>query len=339
MARLRNLITDVPGVLVGNADDPRLASGVTVALLEGAVATSAVVHGGAPGTRETSLLEPETTLAAADAVVLSGGSAFGLDAASGVQAWLREHGRGLLFAGLRIPVVAQAISFDLLNGGDKAWGRYPPYRELGYAAAGAAGPEFALGTAGGGYGATTVNLKGGLGSTSAVTSSGLLVGALVVVNAIASSVMGEGPHFWAAPYERDAEFGGRGLPPRVTSKIQALAWKGRSRASGEGMPGTTIALVATDAQLTKAQAKRLAVAAAGGLHKALRFANAATDGDTVFAAAMGRARAPDLDDLNELGAVAGDCLARAVARGVYEATALPFPGALPAWRDLFIRGG
>jgi L-aminopeptidase/D-esterase-like protein len=337
MTPLRNLITDVPGILVGNSHDARLASGVTAALLEGPCAVSCVVPGGAPGSRDTHLLEPEMTAQAVDAIVLSGGSAFGLDAATGVQAWLREHGRGALFGGVRIPLAPQAISFDLLNGGDKGWGRYPPYREFGHAAAAAAAEDFSIGTAGGGFGATTVNLKGGLGSASAVTASGLRVGALVVVNAIASAVMGAGPHFWAAPYEDGAEFGGLGLP-QLTPDMRRLAWKGQARAAADGLPGTTIALVATDAQLTKGQTKRLAVAAAGGLHKALRFANAATDGDTVFAAAMGRvSRTIEVQEMNELGAVAGDCLARAIARGVFEATALPFPGALPAWRDLFGR--
>jgi len=212
-----------------------------------------------------------------------------------------------------------------------------PYRELGHAAADAAGEDFSLGTAGGGYGTTTANLKGGLGSASAMTASGLRVGALVVVNAIASAVMGSGPHFWAAPYEEGEEFGGLGLP-QLTPDMRRLIWKGQTRAPTDGMPGTTIALIATDATLTKGQTKRLAVAAAGGLHKALRFAAAATDGDTVFAAAMGRvSRTVEVQEMNELGAVAGDCLARAIARGVYEATALPFPDAVPAWRDLFGR--
>jgi L-aminopeptidase/D-esterase-like protein len=337
MSGLRNLITDVPGVLVGNAHEARLASGVTAALLDGPCTVSSIVPGGSPGSRDTSLLEPDMTMIGADAVVLSGGSTFGLDAATGVQAWLRERGRGVLFGGMRIPLAPQAIAFDLLNGGDKDWGRYPPYRELGYAAAEAASADFALGSAGGGYGTTTANLKGGLGSASAVTASGLRVGALVVVNAIASAVMGAGPHFWAAPYEEGAEFGGLGLPA-LTPDMRRLAWKGQARPAAGGLPGTTIALVATDATLTKGQTKRLAIAASGGLHKALRFAAAATDGDTVFAAAMGRvSRAIEVQEMNELGAVAGDCLARAIARGVYEATALPFPGALPAWRDLFGR--
>ena len=165
----RNLITDVPGIRVGNAHDPKLASGVTVALFDEGAVVSGAVLGGAPGTRETDLLEPDKLAPGAHAIVLSGGSAFGLDAASGVQAYLREKGIGFPVGNARVPLVPQAIVFDLLNGGDKDWGRYPPYRELGYIAAAEAAPTFALGTAGGGYGATTVNLKGGLGSASAVT--------------------------------------------------------------------------------------------------------------------------------------------------------------------------
>lgn len=326
----KNLITDVPGVLVGNAHDAQLASGVTVALLEDPAAVSGAVLGGAPGSRESALFEPETLVQSVQALVLSGGSAYGLDAASGVQAWLRERGRGFPVGSVRVPLVGQAICFDLLNGGDKDWDRYPPYRDLGYAAAEAADAAFALGTAGGGFGATTVNLKGGLGSASAMTASGFVVGALAVVNAIASAVVGDGPHFWAAPYEQGAEFGGLGLPQRITPEMQRLAWKGLQQ------PGSTIAVVATDARLTKAMAKRLSLAAHGGLHKALRLAHALTDGDTVFAVATGRAaREVGVHDIVEIGAAAADCLARAVARGVYEATALPCAPAHPAWRDRF----
>jgi D-aminopeptidase len=330
MSGPKNLITDVPGLFVGNAHDARLASGVTVALLENPAAVSCAVLGGAPGSRESALFEPEMMVPSVDALVLSGGSAFGLDAASGVQAWLRERGRGFAVGPARVPLVGQAIVFDLLNGGDKDWGRYPPYRDLGYAAAEAAGLDFALGTAGGGFGATTVNLKGGLGSASAVTPSGFWVGALAVVNAITAATMGDGPHFWAAPYEHGAEFGGIGLPPRITPEMQRLRWKGLQQ------PGSTVAIVATDARLDKAMAKRLALAAHGGLHKALRFAHALTDGDTVFAVATGRAvQAVAVREMVEIGAAAADCLARAVARGVYEATTLPCAPAHPAWRDRF----
>ena len=330
MSGPRNLITDVPGLFVGNAHDAGLASGVTVALLENPAAVSCAVLGGAPGSRESALFEPETLVPSVDALVLSGGSAFGLDAASGVQAWLRERGRGFAVGPARVPLVGQAICFDLLNGGDKNWGRYPPYRDLGYAAADAADADFALGAVGGGFGATTVNLKGGLGSASAMTPSGFWVGALAVVNAVASAVVSDGPHFWAAPYEHGAEFGGLGFPQQMTPEMQRLAWKGHQQ------PGSTIAIVATDAQLSKAMAKRLALAAHGGLHKALRFAHALTDGDTVFAVATGRVvRAVETRNVVEIGAVAADCLARAIARGVYEATALPCAPAHPAWRDRF----
>ncbi|WP_046868435.1 P1 family peptidase [Microvirga massiliensis] len=329
MEPLRNLITDIPGLRIGNADDPSLASGVTVALFDDVAVAACSVLGGAPGTRETDALEPDRLVPGAHAIVLSGGSAFGLDAASGVQAYLREQGIGFPVGAVRVPIVAQAVAFDLLNGGDKNWGRYPPYRELGYEAAARAARDFALGNAGGGAGVTTVNLKGGLGSASARTSAGYTVGALVVVNSIASAVVGQGPHFWAGALEEDAEFGGLGLPARVAPEQRRLTWKAGPQ------PATTIALVATDAALHKGQAKRLAVAAHGGLAKGLRFAHALQDGDTVFAAATGLRPLGSEADLVEIAAVAGDCLARAIARGVYEATRLPFPGAIPAWRDLY----
>jgi L-aminopeptidase/D-esterase-like protein len=326
----KNLITDVPGVLVGNAHDERLASGVTVALFEEATVASIAVLGGAPAARDVECLEPERSVPGVDAIVLSGGSGFGLDAASGVQAWLRERGRGFPVGSMRVPIVPQAIVFDLLDGGDKDWGRYPPYRELAYEAVSAAAAEFTLGTVGGGYGATTADLKGGLGSASILTPSGFTVGALVVVNSIASAVVGGGPHFWAAPFEEGKEFGGLGLPQRITPEMRRVVTK-RSLP-----PSTTIALVATDAALTKAETKRLAIAAQGGLARALRLSHAPHDGDIVFAA--GTAGRPLRDaprDLTDICSAGADCLARAIARGVYEATALPFPGALPAWRDKF----
>jgi L-aminopeptidase/D-esterase-like protein len=330
VALSRNLITDVAGLRVGNAHGDRLASGVTAIVFDEPAVASGLVLGGAPAGRDLECLEPERTVERVDAMVLSGGSGFGLDAASGVQAWLREQGRGFAVGPIRVPVVPQAICFDLLNGGDKEWGRYPPYRELGHQAAAAAARDFALGTVGGGYGATTVNLKGGLGSASALTACGATVGALVVVNALGSAVVGDGPHFWAAPYEYDTEFGGRGLPAPITSHRRRLAWKGGPQLA------TTLVVVAADAVLTKAETKRLAIAGHTGLAKALRLSHATRDGDVVLAAATGGVPLEDCGhDLIELCAVASDCVARAVARGVYEATALPFPGALPAWRDRF----
>jgi L-aminopeptidase/D-esterase-like protein len=335
MTVLRNLITDVAGLRVGNAHDEALASGVTAVLFDEPAVASYAVNGGAPGTRDTDLLEPDKVVPGINGIVLSGGSAYGLDAAGGVQAYLRERHIGFAVGPALVALVPQATTFDLLNGGDKDWGRYPPYRELGYEAAGNAGLDFALGTAGGGYGATTVDLKGGLGSASAVTGAGHTVGALVIVNALASTLIGDGPHFWAGDYEEGEEFGGHGHPPRITPEMRKLDWKGR--AQGAAPPtATTIALIATDAVLTKAQAKRLAVISHDGHAKGLRFAHALFDGDTVFAAATGKKPLKDeAGDFIEIGALAADCLARAIARGVYEATALPFPGAQPAWKDRF----
>jgi L-aminopeptidase/D-esterase-like protein len=326
----RNLITDLPGLTVGNAHDERLASGVTVALFEEPAVAAGLVLGGAPANRDTACLEAEMAVDRVNGIVLSGGSGFGLDAASGVQALLRERGVGFTVGRMTVPIVPQAICFDLLNGGDKDWARYPPYRELAYEAAERAGPEFALGSAGGGYGATTLNLKGGLGSASAVTPSGFTVGALVVVNAIGSAVVGDGPHFWAAPFEEGAEYGGLGSLAHVGPETRRLAWKGGPE------PGTTIALIATDAALSKGLTKRLAISAHGGFAKALSLSHALFDGDTVFAAATGITPLRDpANEVIEICAAAANCMARAIARGVYEATALPFPGARPSWREKF----
>ena len=326
-----NLITDVPGLTVGHATDLTLASGVTAILFDDAATVSVAVLGGAPGGRDTNMLEPEMGIAGINAVVLSGGSAFGLDAAAGVQAALREAGRGFSLRGALVPLVSCAILFDLANGGDKGWGRFSPYGELGYAAAVAAAPGvFGLGSVGAGTGATTATVKGGLGSASAVTQTGHTVGAIVAVNAVGAPTIGDGQWFWAAPFEQGNEFGGLGWPAAMPAGALALRLKG-----GPGT-GTTIALVATDAALTKAQAKRLAIMANDGLARAILPAHAPMDGDTVFAASTGRRGLENPDyDLTEIGHVAAIVLARAVARGVYEATALAFPEAPAAWRDRF----
>jgi D-aminopeptidase len=325
-----NLLTDLDGVRVGNAADAALASGVTAILIDRPNVASGVTRGGAPGTRDTALLEPEMTVEGVDAVVLSGGSAFGLDAAGGVMAALRESHTGLAIGPIVVPIVVQAITFDLLNGGRKDWTRQPPYWDLGYEAARAARAEpFPLGTVGGGFGANTANLKGGLGSASATTSSGFAVGAIVVVNAIGTVTVGDGPHFWAAPYEVGGEYGGLGQPAHVAADALRL------RIKGGAPPSTTVGLVVTDAILTKAQTKRLAIMADDGLARAIRPAHAPMDGDTVFAVSTLRNTTPATAHLTEIGQVAADCLARAVARAVYEATALAVPDALAAWRDLF----
>lgn len=323
----RNLITDVAGLKVGNADDALLASGVTAIIFDEPATAAVDVRGGAPGTRDTDLLDAHRTVERIDAVVLSGGSAFGLDAPSGVQAWLREQGRGYAIGDIRIPIACGAVLFDMLNGGDKNWGRFPPYRDLGYAAAAGAGSDFALGTSGAGFGATTVRYKGGLGSASAVTRDGHTVGALVAVNACGNINVGSAAQFWAAPYELGNEFGGLGFSaPLPTDALMPVA---------KGRPGenTTIAVVATDAILTKSQAKQFAVMAQDGVARAIYPAHTTLDGDTVFAAATGRRPLNDVvNEIAELGAIAANTLARAIARGIFEATALR-SGGLPSWHD------
>jgi L-aminopeptidase/D-esterase-like protein len=333
MGFLKNLLTDIPGVRVGHADDAKLASGVTAIIFDSPAIASIDVRGGGPGTREDALLKPESTVEAIDGVTLSGGSAFGLDAAGGVQAWLAEQGRGLRVREAVVPIVPGAICFDLLNGGNKAWGRFPPYRDLAYAAARAAGTDFALGSVGAGLGATTANFKGGLGSASAKTDGGHTVAALAVVNAVGSVTVGDGPWFWAAPFEVDGEFGGRGLPPSFTTDMLKARLKGGPDVTSS--ENTTLVVVVTDAVLTKAQAKRLAMIAQTGMARAIYPVHATTDGDVVFAAATGKKAIDPLYGLTELGMVAANTVARAIARGVYDATALPFLGALPAWRDRF----
>jgi D-aminopeptidase len=334
---VRNLITDVPGVLVGNAQDERAATGATVAVFEKSTVASVSTLGGAPGDRAVTLLEPEMTRGLIDAVVLSGGSIFGLDAAGGANSVLSEQGKGAQFGGIVLPVAVQAILFDLMNGGEKDWLRHPathrpPYWDLGRAAALAAASDFALGTVGAGYGGTTANLKGGLGSTSMKTRNGFTVGALVAVNAIGMATIGDTPHFWAGAYEQGSEFGGKGWPATVPPSALELRFKGQPVQA----TATTIALVATDAALTKAECKRMAIMANDGLGRALRPVHAPNDGDTVFAAATARIDTPvDSLLLTEVGSAAADCLARAVARGVYEAKALPYPKAVPDWKQRF----
>jgi D-aminopeptidase len=326
----RNLITDVAGVLVGHAQDDRLGSGVTAIVFEEPAVASIDVRGGGPGTREADMLEPAATVERIDGIALSGGSAFGLEAGGGMQAWLREHGRGFAVRSARVPIVPGAILFDLLAGGDKDWGRFAPYRELGYAAAENAAVEFVLGSVGAGLGATTLDLKGGIGSAAATTSDGLGVGALAAVNAAGSVVIGGGPWFWAAPFEQDAEFGGLGMPATMPPDALIHRTKGSERES------TTLVVVATDAVLTKGQARRLAVMAQTGLARSIYPVHTPLDGDVVFAAATGRKPLADpLLGLSELGTCAANAVARAVARAVFAASALPFRPVLGSWQDRF----
>ena len=317
---LRNLITDVPGLRVGNAADARLKSGVTVLTADAPFAAAVHVMVGAPGTRETDLLAPDKTVQAVDALFLSGGSAFGLDAGSGIMAGLRSMGRGFAVGPARVPIVPGAILFDLLNGGDKDW-TDSPYPALGRQALEAAAADFAIGSEGAGTGAATARWKGGLGSASAVLDSGAVVGALVAVNALGDPTAPSG-QFWAAPWEMGAEFGGLGLGGPFDPQAEPRPEKRQGEA-------TTIAIVATDLALDKAALTRMAVAAHDGLARAIVPSHTPMDGDLVFAASTG-ARPPADADRWLVGHAAACCLARAVARGL--CAARPAPGdQQPCW--------
>lgn len=330
----RNLITDVAGLAVGQAEDRAARTGVTVLLAEQSFPAAVEVRGGAPGTRETEALDPVSLGGMADAITLAGGSVYGLDAASGAMAWLGARGRGFQFAPgtPTAPIVPAAIIFDLMNGGKKDWGETPPYRALALEAISRAGASFSLGNHGAGLGARAGLYKGGTGSASAVTADGITVGALAVVNAVGSPIIPGTDVFWAFPFEQAGEFGGRRLKPDFESIGLDLPAdiKGGAPASSN----TTIAVVATDADLSRTELKRIAIMATDGFARALRPVHAPTDGDTVFALATGkRAIAePRWRDVMRLGTLAADCLARAIARGVYEAETVE---GMRSYKDLF----
>jgi len=333
---MNNDISDVPSVRVGHAQSDALVSGVTVCLFEAPATAGVAVLGGAAAARDTENLDPSGAVDHVDAITLSGGSGFGLDAAGGVQAWLRAAGRGFPVGGGHVPIVPGAIIFDLANGGDKNWDRFAPYRDLGFDAteAAASGPV-PLGSVGAGLGATTVNFKGGIGSASAVTSFGARVGALMVVNALGSATIGDGPHFWAAGLEEHAEFGGLGLGQEISSAARQPRWKG-GPASATVSPATTIGVVATDVTLSKAEARRVAIAGHDGFARSLRLTHALFDGDMLFAASTRQRPAPQSPaEAIELGSVAADCVARAIARGVFHAATPGFGySGPPAWCDV-----
>ncbi len=329
---MRNLITDVPGLKVGGAQDNKLKSGVTVLLADEPITASVAIHGGAPGTRDVALLAPEFTVEKVDALVLGGGSAFGLDAGSGAQMALTEMGRGFAIGSVRVPIVPTAILFDLLNGGDKNWGTVNPYGELGRRAVENADMDFPLGSHGAGVGATISGLKGGLGSASALASSGAAVGALVAVNALGQATVGDTAHFWAAPCEKNDEFGGLGFPTQFPDAAMELRTKADALAENAN---TTIGIVATDLALTKAELKRLAVMAHDGYARALWPAHTMLDGDLIFAVSTGKRQMREpVKEMIELGARAAETMARAIARGVYEAKTAP-NDVFPTWKTKF----
>src|SRR5439155_9734024 len=326
----RNLITDVPGVLVGQAEDMAGITGASVVLCEAPAVAAVDVRGGAPGSRETELLRSATLVERVDAIVLSGGSAFGLDAAAGVMEGLAAIGRGFPMREVRVPIVPAAILFDLAFPGRRPWTGEPPYRALGRAALARAGPDFALGNAGAGLGAKAGRLKGGIGSASLRLADGAMVGALVAVNSWGSAVRPDRGRLWAAELALPGEIDPQ--PPVPDTALDAEDFS----ACAAPLPGgnTTIAVVATDAPLDKSGCQRLAIMAQDGLAQAIRPAHTPFDGDTVFALATGEAGEVDPTTLVRLGSAAASCLARGIMRAVMAAAPL---GGFPSWRQLWGR--
>ena len=328
----RNLITDVPGILVGQAEDRAVITGTTVVLAEVPAVAAVDVRGGAPGSRETELLDQATSVERVDAIVLSGGSGFGLDAGSGAMDVLAAQGRGFAVGKARVPIVPGAILFDLNFPTRKHWTEEPPHRRLGREAAKAAGRDFALGGAGAGLGAKAGRLKGGLGSASLRLGDGVTVGAIVAVNCCGSTVRPDCLRFWAAELALPAD----GIPPQPAIPDVPLDLDDFS-ACGEGLVGanTTIAVVATDAPLDKSGCRRLAIMAQDGLARAVRPAHTPFDGDTVFALSTGSGALVTPERLTRLGNAAGDCLSRAIMRAVVAAEPL---GGYPSWRGMMAGG-
>jgi L-aminopeptidase/D-esterase-like protein len=315
-----NDITDVPGIRVGQAHDATARTGVTVILPDQPAIVAGDVRGGGPGTRETDLLDPSTLVDRADAVVLAGGSSYGLAAADGVCAFLGARGRGFRLATIDgvppSPIVPAAILYDLANGGDKNWGETPPYARLGRDACAGAAAGVALGAAGAGFGARAGTLAGGVGSASYQTEGGLIIGALTAVNSFGSVKMPGSDAFWAHPYEIDAEFGGARPAPGAPPTCDLPA---DTKLAASPRANTTIGVVAVNAALTQAEARRVAIMAQDGYARAIRPVHGPTDGDVLFVLVTGGVRIDGPLALTRIGAIAADCVARAVARGVFEA--------------------
>jgi L-aminopeptidase/D-esterase-like protein len=328
-----NSLGDVQGLSIGCAEDANALTGVTVIVPDERAVCAAEILGGGPGTRETDALASKNLVDAVDAVVLAGGSVYGLGAADGVAAAMGAEGRGFALIDLpgvpRSPVIPAAILYDLANGGNKAWGDAPPYAALGKRAYAARSRDVKLGNAGAGLGAKAGALKGGQGSASIVTADGFTIAALACVNSWGSTTIPGSRAFWAHPFEIDGEFGG--VKPDANIAIDAEDWGG-AKFAPTPRANTTIACVAIDADLKPHEAKRIAQMASAGLARAVRPVFAPFDGDVVFTIATAQKPTPEPRPLSiaRLGAAAADCLARAIARGVYEAQTI---GPHTAWRD------
>lgn len=330
----RNLLTDVPGFRVGNAEDVPAITGVSVVLPDEPMVAAVDVRGGGPGTRETDALAPGRLVEKVDAVVLSGGSAFGLAAADAAMGWLAERGRGFQVGDFRVPIVPAAVLFDLANGGDKAWGAAPPYARLARQALEAATLDFALGNAGAGMGAKAGDLKGGLGSASAVDDDGLAVAALVAANPVGAVTYPGQSTLWAWALEQQGEMGGQ-VPPTAAADLEPDFPFLRGLSAGGN---TTLAVVATNADLDRGEALRVAMMAQDGFARAIRPAHTPFDGDTAFVLASGAyaLAEPRALAVAKIGALAADCVARAIGRAVVLAESA---GAFVSWRARFRAGG
>ena len=331
----RNLITDVDGIMVGNAHDAGARSGVTVILPENGATASGEVRGAAPGTREMDLLDPTCMIENIDAICLSGGSVHGLASGEAVVSWLHGEDRGFSLGEWRLPIVPSAIINDLGMGGSKKWGVSPNYSDLAQAACEDASFEFPLGNVGAGMGASAGSLKGGLGSASIVNDNGLQVAALVVTNPFGAAVIPGNGTLWSWAMEQNGEMG-RQYPPNAIPDINMqMSQEGKS---GEN---TTLAVVATNAFLNKAQLKRMAMMAHDGMARGIRPIHTPFDGDVVFALStkqhavesLGIGRHDQITDIHvvaQIGAFAADCLTRAIGRSVFDAEPL---GDYPNYRQ------
>ena len=327
----KNLITDVDGILVGNAHNEKVATGCTVITpIEGSIA-SADVRGGAPGTREVGALNPYNLIDTVDSIVLSGGSTWGLEAASSVANYIGATGRGYKPSSeaKNIPMIPGAILYDLANGGNKDWNKKPPYSELGIQAASKVSNNIELGNFGAGYGAKAGSLKGGLGSASFILDDGIQVGGLFAVNSYGSTVNSETGQFWSATDEYNDEFGNKGVPSYSPSNPLS------GTANQETLPGqnTTIGVVATNVKLDSRAAKRIAIMAHSGMSRAIRPIHSPVDGDVIFVLSTGTLdKELNLNDINIIGELGARVCSRSIARGVYEAKSIL---GMTSWKEKY----
>ena len=326
-----NLITDVDNILVGNAEDKNVGTGVTVLIPPIGSTAAADVRGGAPGTREVGALNPYNLVDTIDAIVLSGGSAWGLEAASSAANFIGKSGRGFKTTEniKNVPMVPAAILFDLSNGGSKDWGDTPPYNKLGIEAASKASIKFKLGNIGSGYGAKAGSLKGGLGSASFENEEGLKVGGLFAVNSFGSVVNSETGQFWAASDELNNEFGGMGAPQDLPEDILA----GSSIGHALEKSNTTIGIVATNAKLDSKTAKRIAIMSHTGMARAIRPIHTPVDGDVIFVVSTNTFdRELTYREINEIGELGARVCSRSISRAIYEAEKLY---EMQSWKDRY----